>query len=127
MNQEATFLQRCMDLGDPETFRVGPGMFWHNEVGSVVVVRDNRKDISPQYAEALSHCFQHKMADLPKGVELVEAVALGEKAQESALSLVKQSFMSSMTEEKFEEFFGERRSEAVGCRPKMAGCQVAIL
>ena len=61
-NQAATFLHLCTDPGS-EDWGWAP-MSWQNCVGSVIVVRADRKDLAPQHVEVLSHFCQFKMGDL---------------------------------------------------------------
>jgi hypothetical protein len=59
-NQDATFLHRCLDtkaVSDPSKGSLGWGWCsqqWQNEVGSVVVIRKDKKPLLPLHMEALT-------------------------------------------------------------------------
>jgi hypothetical protein len=59
-NQDATFLHQCLDpkaVSDPSKGSIGWGWCsqqWQNEVGSVVVVRKDKKPLLPLHMEALT-------------------------------------------------------------------------
>ena len=54
VNQAATFLMRCVDPAQRYGWALAP-MSWQDWVGSVVVVRADGKDITPQQVKAMSH------------------------------------------------------------------------
>ena len=61
-NQAAIYLMRCVDPEDIDWWAFAP-MFWQNRVGSVVVVRADGKDITPQQVEAMSYYSQYELDD----------------------------------------------------------------
>ncbi|KAF2427809.1 hypothetical protein EJ08DRAFT_332571 [Tothia fuscella] len=68
MNQSATFLNLCLDPhaqfgGGVLGFGWAPWK-WQNDVGSVVIVRQDKKPLSPFHVEALAKYAQNEVAEL---------------------------------------------------------------
>jgi hypothetical protein len=61
-NQAATFLQMCVDPTE-DSWGVA-SMRWQDRVGSVLVVRQEGGDITPQHVEALCQFCQYKLSPL---------------------------------------------------------------
>lgn len=69
-NQDATFLHQCCDpgaKGNPSTGSLGWGwcsMPWQKRVGSVIVVRKDKKPLLPMHMEALANYCQKEIRPL---------------------------------------------------------------
>lgn len=99
-NQAATFLMRCVDPALEEKWSLAP-MSWQSCVGSVVVVRDDTKDITPHQVEAISYHSQH---------ELSEQI---EDASESGSEKERMKVAALFEPGKFREFFVRFKAEKV--------------
>ncbi|KAL2204889.1 hypothetical protein CC79DRAFT_1309917 [Sarocladium strictum] len=67
-NQDATFLHLCCDP-QADSFPSGPGWSWagwqwQNDVGSILVVRQDRKPLAPMHVEALCAYCLHDVQPL---------------------------------------------------------------
>lgn len=84
-NQDATFLHSCIDPKAKLDFPQGkmgwgyPPFQWHNSVGSTIVVRQDKKPLSPWHVEALCRYCRHDTRDLL-------AHSMGEYAPDEPLS-----------------------------------------
>ena len=99
-NQAATFLMRTVDPSNDGWWAIAP-MAWQNSPGSVIVVRADRKDITPQQVEAISHYSQHELKDAFQ--DALESESQEERVKVAAL----------FTPGKFREFFDKFKAEKV--------------
>ena len=82
---------------------------WDRDIGSVVVVRQDKKDITPQQVEALCHFCQHELRGPMERLE--ESLGVGDDyGDEGGLPNTqvreREKFVKeNMCQEKFEEFF----------------------
>lgn len=99
-NQAATFLMRCVDPAREEEWSMAP-MSWQTRVGSVVVVRADGKDITPQQVEAISYYAQYELAE-----KIEDASESGSKKERVKVAAL-------FTPGKFREFFTKFKAEKV--------------
>ncbi|CAD6572348.1 MAG: hypothetical protein ASARMPREDX12_005125 [Alectoria sarmentosa] len=103
-NQEITLLFRAMDPEQQDDFSLAP-MSWQNTVGSVLVVRDDGKDMTPQQVEAL--CYYNLQHTTDMFQDAWEHLSLTGSNKE----MVK--LVGLFTPQKFGEFFLEFKAKKV--------------
>lgn len=98
-NQAATFMNLNADMNSEQWAWAPPQ--WRNDVGSVIVVRQDGKDLTPQQAEALAHYCQFKLQPV-----FEDSIAAGyvERTREDVVS-------QFLTRPKFEKFLVAFRKE----------------
>lgn len=106
-NQAATFLMRCVDPAREEEWSMAP-MSWQDRVGSVVVVRADGKEITPQQVEAISYYSQHELDDA-----IQDASESGSKKERVKVAAL-------FTPSKFREFFTKFTAKKAGEDPSWA-------
>ena len=98
-NVPATVLHRTTDEGSGDLWGWAP-MKWKNEVGNVLVVRGDDRDVSVQQVEALCHFCEFKMQPL-----FENALGFG------LVQMSRAEVIGCMTPEGFREYFAEMRAK----------------
>lgn len=119
-NQAATFLHLNTDPNSRLLMGWGwAPMQWQNNVGSVLVVRADGKDLSPHHCEVLCSFCQFKMQPLFE--DSIEA------DMDSEQPMSKDAVLQQMTKEKFERYFTQYRASLLAVDPSWSATKSPYL
>ena len=104
-NQAATYLMRRVDPTPDDGWWAFAPMYCQISAGSVIVVRADGKDITPQQVEAVAYYAQHELEDAIE--DAAESESMKEKLKVAAL----------FTPGKFREFFTKFKAKKAGEDP----------
>lgn len=113
-NQAVTFLHQTTDVTS-SAWGWAPFQ-WQNEIGSVLVVRSDKKDITTHLVEALCHFCQNKMQPLFEN-------GLGG----GLVDMTREEVTGHITPEKFRQYFEVVRGTRIGDDPSWAAATPAEL